>query len=205
MQDNNRILDAHLIFEPMLTCLGVMPQQMINSISNSDVSSLDSLGTNLSLVCCFDTMRIDIVVSEGGDSKKPKSKINKKGNGKFSLIMPPEQPAFLCEHVGVELELLKMTDGFPDDAKQHMLYVSRGQLKKHTSTVINFSLNVRYLSQQVNMPLLRLLHQITNMYQNVKDAQNEMRDHPEHGKRSAPLKDESSLGIFTKSSILVQL
>ncbi|XP_055643314.1 bridge-like lipid transfer protein family member 1 isoform X2 [Toxorhynchites rutilus septentrionalis] len=193
MQDNNRILDAHLIFEPMLTCLGVMPQQMINSISNSDVSSLDSLGTNLSLVCCFDTMRIDIVVSEGGDSKKSKSKINKKGNGKFSLIMPSEQPAFLCEHVGVELELLKMTDGFPDDAKHNMLYVSRGQLKKHTSTVINFSLNVRYLSQQVNMPLLRLLHQITNMYQNVKDAQNEMRDHPEHGKRSAPLKDESSL------------
>nr|XP_029728397.1 transmembrane protein KIAA1109 homolog isoform X7 [Aedes albopictus] len=193
MNENNRILDAHLIFEPMLTCLGVMPQQMINNVSNTDVSSLDSLGTNLSLVCSFDTMRIDIVVSEAGDSKKPKPKMTKKGNGKFTLIMPTEQPAFLCEHVGVELELLKMTDGFSDDAKQHLLYVSRGQLKKHTSTVINFSLNVRYLSQQVNMPLLRLLHQITNMYQNVKDAQNEMRDHPEHGKRSAPLKDESSL------------
>ncbi|XP_065078677.1 bridge-like lipid transfer protein family member 1 isoform X6 [Ochlerotatus camptorhynchus] len=193
MNENNRILDAHLIFEPMLTCLGVMPQQMINNVSNTDVSSLDSLGTNLSLVCSFDTMRIDIVVSEAGDSKKQKTKVGKKGNGKFTLIMPTEQPAFLCENVGVELELLKMTDRFPDDAKQYMLYVSRGQLKKHTSTVINFSLNVRYLSQQVNMPLLRLLHQITNMYQNVKDAQNEMRDHPEHGKRSVPLKDESSL------------
>ncbi|XP_055600491.1 bridge-like lipid transfer protein family member 1 isoform X3 [Uranotaenia lowii] len=193
MQDNNRILDAHLIFEPMLTYLGVMPQQMINNVSNPDVSSLDSLGTNLSLVCSFDTMRIDIVVSEAGDAKKPKPKMSKKGNGKFSLIMPTEQPAFLCEHVGVELELLKMTDGFPDDAKHHMLYVSRGQLKKHTSTVINFSLDVRYLSQQVNMPLLRLLHQISNMYQNVKAAQNELREQPEHGKRSAPLKDESSL------------
>ncbi|XP_038111246.1 transmembrane protein KIAA1109 isoform X3 [Culex quinquefasciatus] len=193
MQENNRILDAHLIFEPMLTCLGVMPQQMINNVSNTDVSSLDSLGTNLSLVCSFDTMRIDIVVSEAGDSKKPKPKMGKKSNGKFSLIMPPEQPAFLCEYVGVELELLRMTDGFPDDTKHHMLYISRGQLKKHTSTVINFSLNCKYLSQQVNMPLLRLLHQITNMYQNVKDAQNELRDHPETGKRSAPLKDESSL------------
>ncbi|XP_058820213.1 bridge-like lipid transfer protein family member 1 isoform X3 [Topomyia yanbarensis] len=193
IQESNRILDAHLIFEPMLTCLGVMPQQMINSVSSSDVSSLDSLGTNLSLVCYFETMRIDIVVSEAGDSKKPKPKVSKKGNGKFSLIMPTEQPAFLCEHVGVELELMKMTDGFPDDAKQHMLYVSKGQLKKHTSTVINFSLNVKHLSQQVNMPLLRLLHQITNMYQNVKAAQNELRDHPDHGKRSAPLKDESSL------------
>ncbi|KFB49612.1 AGAP007960-PA-like protein [Anopheles sinensis] len=196
MQDNNRILDAHLIFEPMLTCLGVMPQQMINNVSSKDVSSLESLGTNLSLVCSFDTIRIDIVVSEAGDGKKPTKQKDpkKRGNGKFTIIMPGEQPAFLCEQVGVELEVLKMTDGFPDETKPAMLYVSRGQLKKHTSTVINFSLNVRYISQQVNMPLLRLLHQITNMYQNVKDAQNELRDHPEHGgKRSAPLKDESSL------------
>uniref|UniRef100_A0A182PCZ3 Bridge-like lipid transfer protein family member 1 C-terminal domain-containing protein n=1 Tax=Anopheles epiroticus TaxID=199890 RepID=A0A182PCZ3_9DIPT len=197
MQDNNRILDAHLIFEPMLTCLGVMPQQMINNISSKDVSSLESLGTNLSLVCSFDTIRIDIVVSEAGDSKKPPKQKDpkKRGNGKFTIIMPGEQPAFLCEQVGVELEVLKMTDGFPDDTKPAMLYVSRGQLKKHTSTVINFSLNVRYIAQQVNMPLLRLLHQITNMYQNVKDAQNELREaHPENGgKRSAPLKDESSL------------
>lgn len=44
------------------------------------------------------------------------------------------------------------------------------------------------------MPLLRLLHQITNMYQNVKDAQNELREQPGNlGKRVAPLKDESSL------------
>ncbi|XP_053666304.1 bridge-like lipid transfer protein family member 1 [Anopheles marshallii] len=197
MQDNNRILDAHLIFEPMLTCLGVMPQQMINNVSNKDVSSLESLGTNLSLVCSFDTIRIDIVVSEAGDSKKPPKQKDpkKRGNGKFTIIMPGEQPAFLCEQVGVELEVRKMTDGFPDDTKPAMLYVSRGQLKKHTSTVINFSLNVRYISQQVNMPLLRLLHQITNMYQNVKDAQNELREaHPENGgKRSVPLKDESSL------------
>uniref|UniRef100_A0A182XZU0 Bridge-like lipid transfer protein family member 1 C-terminal domain-containing protein n=1 Tax=Anopheles stephensi TaxID=30069 RepID=A0A182XZU0_ANOST len=195
MQDNNRILDAHLIFEPMLTCLGVMPQQMINNVANKDVSSLESLGTNLSLVCSFDTIRIDIVVSEAGDSKKPPKQKDpkKRGNGKFTIILPGEQPAFLCEQVGVELEVRKMTDGFPDDTKPAMLYVSRGQLKKHTSTVINFSLNVRYISQQVNMPLLRLLHQITNMYQNVKDAQNELRDAHPGGKRSAPLKDESSL------------
>lgn len=35
MQESVRLLDAHLIFEPILTCLGVMPQQMINNISNS--------------------------------------------------------------------------------------------------------------------------------------------------------------------------
>uniref|UniRef100_A0A1B0CX21 Bridge-like lipid transfer protein family member 1 C-terminal domain-containing protein n=1 Tax=Lutzomyia longipalpis TaxID=7200 RepID=A0A1B0CX21_LUTLO len=191
VQDSVRLLDAHLIFEPLLSCLGVMPQQMVNNNPNPDVS-LDSLGTNLSLVGSFDTLRIDIVVSEAGD-KKPKAKIGKKSNGKFVLTMPPETPAFLCERVGVEIEVLKMADGFPEDANPNVLYLSRGQLKKHTSTVINFSLNIRYISQQVNMPLLRLLHQITNMYQNVKEAQNELREQPETGKRSVPIKDESSL------------
>lgn len=33
MQESVRLLDAHLIFEPILTCLGVMP----NNISNSGV------------------------------------------------------------------------------------------------------------------------------------------------------------------------
>lgn len=207
LQEPLRILDAHLIFEPMLTCLGVMPQQMINNLANTDVSSLDSLGTNLSLVGSFDVMRIDIVVSEVTnnnftDGKKTKTKItantnasnNKKmGNGKYTLNIPNESPAFLCERVGVELEVLKVTDGFTDDTKHNILYLSRGQLKKHTSTIINFSLNVRYISQQVNMPLLRLLHQITNMYQNVKEAQNELREQPDVHKRSQPMKDESSL------------
>lgn len=35
MQDSIRLLDAHLIFEPILTCLGVMPQQMVNNITNA--------------------------------------------------------------------------------------------------------------------------------------------------------------------------
>lgn len=84
MQDSSvRLLDAHLIFEPILTCLGVMPQQMVNNIANGDISSLDSLGTNLSLVGSFDIMRIDIVVSETGD-KKLKSRPNAR-KGRNSL------------------------------------------------------------------------------------------------------------------------
>lgn len=176
------------------------------------MSSLDSLGTNLSLVGSFEVMRIDIVVSETGEKKMKGQRAaasnhssnsstttrNKAGTTKCTLTMPEDQPAFLCERVGVELEVTKITDGFADDIRPaNMLYMSRGQIKNHTSTVINFSLNVRYISQQVNMPLLRLLHQITNMYQNVKEAQDELREQPGasgHSKRTVPLKDESSLG-----------
>lgn len=73
------------------------------------------------------------------------------GGEKFYLDIPPETPAFLCEKMGVEVDLKKMADMTVDDMiqKQNVLYISRGQLKKHTSTVLNISLNVRYISQQV--------------------------------------------------------
>lgn len=76
MKDSLRLLDAHLIFEPLLSSLSVMPQQMLSAIGSgnvNNVSSLDSLGSNLSLVGSMETMRIDIVVSEFGkitDKKK---------------------------------------------------------------------------------------------------------------------------------------
>lgn len=35
MHDSLRLLDAHLIFEPLLSSLGVMPQQMISNLSGA--------------------------------------------------------------------------------------------------------------------------------------------------------------------------
>ncbi|EZA51340.1 hypothetical protein X777_10025 [Ooceraea biroi] len=191
MKDSLRLLDAHLIFEPLLSSLSVMPQQMLSVIGSGNVnnmSSLDSLGSNLSLVGSMDTMRIDIVVSEFGkvtEKKKSKYAPRKGGTTKFYLDIPPETPAFLCERIGIDIDVKKMADMTVDDMiqKQNVLYISRGQLKKHTSTVVNISLNIRYISQQVNMPLLRLLHQISNMYQNVKETQMELKEQQPEGKR----------------------
>ncbi|XP_033221657.1 transmembrane protein KIAA1109-like [Belonocnema kinseyi] len=195
MKDSLRLLDAHLIFEPLLSSLSVMPQQMLSAIGSSNlnnVSSLDSLGSNLSLVGSMETMRIDIVVSEFGkvtDKKKGTKYPTKKGAAKFHLDIPPETPAFLCEKIGIDIDIKKMADMAVDDMiqKQNVLYISRGQLKKHTSTVVNFSLNIRYISQQVNMPLLRLLHQISNMYQNFKETQLELKEQQPEIKRNNTL------------------
>ena len=57
---------------------------------------------------------------------------------------------------------------------RHVLYISNSQIKKHSSLALNFSVSVKQISQQVNMPLLRLLKQINNMYENVKEKQNEL-------------------------------
>lgn len=148
-------------------------------------------------------MRIDIVVSEPSEKRLKTRPCSRKANGKFPNSNLEEMPAFLCERVGVELEVLKVTDGLTDDNKPNALYVSRGQLKKLTSTMINFSFNVRYISQQVNMPLLRLLHQITNMYQNVKDAQEEL-DQPTTYRNTLPLKDESSLASEINDPTIIE-
>ncbi|XP_014242068.1 uncharacterized protein KIAA1109 isoform X2 [Cimex lectularius] len=171
MHDSLRLLDAHLIFEPLLSSLGVMPTQMISSAGTSS-NTLETWGSNLSLIGGVDSMRIDIVVSEYGKVQDKKDK--------FWLEMPPETPAFVCERVGVELELCRLADmTIVEDLsrqRRNMLYVSRGQLKKHSSTVLNVSIGIRYISQQVNMPLLRLLLQISNMYQNVKETQSELKE-----------------------------
>lgn len=68
-----------------------------------------------------------------------------------------ESPAFVCERVSIELEVDRMTDMAVNDLMKtrNVLYISRGQLKNHTSTVINFTMGVRYIHQRVNMPLLR--------------------------------------------------
>lgn len=123
----------------------------------TDISSLENFGTNLSLIGTFDSIRVDIVVSEAGDKNKTKStKLpNKKPNGRPSIMM--DHPLFLCERVGIELEVLKMSDGMVDQARQNVIYMSRRQLKKHTSTVINFSINIRFISQQVRKATIKKL------------------------------------------------
>jgi hypothetical protein len=186
MNNSLHLLDAHLIFEPLLSCLGVMPEQISGS-------SFERWGSNVSLVGAMETMRIDIVVSEFG--KKEKKKGGKKSNpNKFHLDIPPETPAFLCEKIGIEVDVKKMADMTVGEMirKQNVLYISRGQLKKHTSTVLNFSLNIRYISQQVNMPLLRLLHQISNMYQNFKETQMELKEQQPEMKNLKVQKNDSS-------------
>ncbi|XP_063925143.1 bridge-like lipid transfer protein family member 1 isoform X3 [Zophobas morio] len=181
IHDSVRLLDANQIFQPLLSGLGVMPQQlrfttMSDSNAGNDVTTLDALGSNFCLVGNMETMHIDIVVSEHGKTEKKKAKT--KGKRLYIEVNANESPAFVCEKVSVELEIDRMTDMAVNEMMKtkNVLYISRGQLKNHTSTVINFTIGVRYISQRVNMPLLRLLHQITNMYQNVKDTQNELRE-----------------------------
>ena len=51
-----------------------------------------------------------------------------------------------------------------------------GLWKPQRTTALNFSVSVGYLAQQVNMPLLRLLYQLSSVYGNVKATQAQLRE-----------------------------
>ncbi|XP_045469148.1 transmembrane protein KIAA1109 isoform X3 [Harmonia axyridis] len=184
IQDSGRLLDANQIFQPVLSVLGVIPQQLrfttvSESSAGNEVTTLDALGSNFCLVGSMDTMRIDIVVSEADYGKHEKKKGRNKNKQKLFIDIPvDESPSFVCEKISVEIEIERIADMNVNEMmkSENIFYISRSQLKNHTSTVINFTIGVHYISQRVNMPLLRLLHQISNMYQNVKDARNEMHE-----------------------------
>ena len=68
--------------------------------------------------------------------------------------MASEIPAFLCERVNLECDVRRVADMtvVEDLSRQrrNMLYVSRGQLKKHSNTALNVSVSAHYISQQVS-------------------------------------------------------
>ncbi|XP_069163725.1 bridge-like lipid transfer protein family member 1 isoform X18 [Procambarus clarkii] len=176
-------LEAHVIFEPLLSAIGVITQQVTGG-------ALEQLGSNLSITGSVETLRVDIIESEASKQNRKKRKtgvhpgntVGTSGDncdtpGKFFLDIGIEVPAFLCEHVGLEIDVSKVADDSREwVSHQPTLFVSRSALKQHTSTMVHFSLNVNYIAQQVNMPLLRLLHQISSMYQNARETQIGLRE-----------------------------
>ncbi len=160
------LLDAHIIFEPLLSSLGLMPQQIQNL-------SLKNLGSNVSVLANIETFKIDIVESEFG--KMQRSQRSKKSRSRM-FVDTDTSPAFLCEKIYMQVDFKKVTDISMDDKEKVPIYISRAQLKRHTSSLVNFSIDIFFISQKVNMPLLRLLNQIATMHQNVKETNEELKE-----------------------------
>ena len=83
------LLDAHIIFEPLLSSLGLMPQQIQNL-------SLKNLGSNVSVLTNVETFKIDIVESEFGKihrSKRQKTRLSRGGAGELARRTWGRRPA----------------------------------------------------------------------------------------------------------------
>ena len=167
------LLDAHIIFEPLLSSLGLMPQQIQNV-------SLKNLGKNISVQANVEVFKIDIVESEFFGSSRQRSRRGKTiGNPKHNVDYDISSSAFLCEKMYVQLDHKKVTDlqnTMGNDVKDLPLYISRAQMRRHTSKYINFDIDIANISPKINMPLLRLLNQILTMHQNIRETNEELRD-----------------------------
>lgn len=84
------------------------------------------------------------------------------------LDILPEVPAFLCDRVSIECDVRRSADmTVVDDIRRqrrNMLYLSRGQLKKHSNTSFNICVSVRYISQQVNILEIIIFLYILNVF-----------------------------------------
>uniref|UniRef100_T1J6C2 Bridge-like lipid transfer protein family member 1 C-terminal domain-containing protein n=1 Tax=Strigamia maritima TaxID=126957 RepID=T1J6C2_STRMM len=177
-----QLADAHVIFHPLLSVLGVHSQIPGTSIGKK-------FGPNISVYGYLEIMKIDIVESDFSHKNRRRNfKLSQERSGKFFIDTHQETPAFVCERLITEVELREVKDlerarieeaveSMDKKSSQHTIIFSSGNgLKKHTTTVVHFSLNVAYISQQVNMPLIRLLHQFFSMYQNAKETQMELKE-----------------------------
>ncbi len=214
-QQFNLLVDTRAIFVSLFASVGLE-----NKRSLSDVLSLSGSASVLGGV---EELRVEIFESEWSQtgSSSRRSKANKAGgnNGgrvknpssghKFSVYIPPEVPAFLCERMSIEIQVNQVPDGgllgtggtCCDEAVGG--YSNRGASaeaeaptassnvapgagtgflgqiglwKPQRTTALNFSVSVGYLAQQVNMPLLRLLHQLSSVYGNAKATQVQLRE-----------------------------
>ena len=82
--------------------------------------------------------RIDIVESEFGKHHRA-GKIRPNQKPKLH-VETDSSPAFICEKVYMQIDFKKITDLAMDKEKVVPLYMSRAQLKRHTSSLINFSI-----------------------------------------------------------------
>ncbi|KFM73895.1 hypothetical protein X975_01879, partial [Stegodyphus mimosarum] len=170
-----QLADAHVIFQPLLNSIGVPNQAHSTSFSAI-------FGPKISVSGAVELLKIDIVESEYQSNVRQKKKTNRKQtniHGKFFIDTSMDTPTFICDKFSLEMELRETFHQKPESvsndtliSSQPFMLMSNGS--KH-STVINFTIDINFVAQQVNMPLLRLLHQFSTMYENIKETRLELK------------------------------
>ena len=146
----------------------------------------------------MDTFQISLVESEfGKELKKGKTvKLDK-----IHLDDNNLSHAFICKKVSLSVDIKKVTDILRGEKESKdkvlPLYVSRNQLKRHTSSFANFTIEIDFISQQVNMPLLRLVNQIVTMHLNAKETSEELRE-----KKQSMIRQGYIFSIYDLGSVL---
>lgn len=169
-----QLADAQLLFRPLLQSLGLHVEGVRPS------AMMKKFGGHLLLQANLDILKIQIAESEASYSKgshkvKGKSK-------KYRLNMNAGNSAFSCEGFGVNISMKDVVDFGQKDAgvggrsKRFPWKFAMHKLEaKPTTLQVNFLIKCQAITQHVDMALLRLVHQVVTMVDNIKETQVELK------------------------------
>ncbi|RWS10976.1 uncharacterized protein B4U79_15895 [Dinothrombium tinctorium] len=220
-----QVADVRTIFEPLFISLDIdhLPEEVENNLAFDQLGPKVSFCGSIAL---FKVDIVEAENAEEMSRSISKSPINFGKSVKPNLVHSlcssatnSEASAFVCERLTVDLDLKKdKVVKYPDtkteapltsvtnesvptnntDAEEKVPIVIVGPEGgiNEVTTVVNFSVNFSHITQRVNLPLLRLLHQFTTMYENIIEARLEMK-----ANRIPEWKDDLHFKQFTDNLI----
>ena len=166
-----QLADAQNLFKPFLQSIGLHVENV------RPTAMLKNFGGNLSLQGKLNILKIQIA-----DSVRTKGK--GKGKGKRMKINDgvSDSAAFLCEMFTMKVSMRDVTDFEKRDSedddrfKKFPFKFAMHKLEAKPATLqVNLLVNCQAVTQYVDMPLLRLIHQFVTMVGNVNETRIELK------------------------------
>ncbi|KAL5011394.1 hypothetical protein ScPMuIL_009945, partial [Solemya velum] len=171
-----QLADAQSLFKPFLQSIGLH----VESVRPS--AMMKKFGGSLSLQSKLDIFKIQIASSD-------LSHTNRKGKSGAKSRKPPkllnvnaDLPAFLCDSFAINVAMKDVID-FEKHNGDDNIGTSKFSLNfamhkleaKPTTLQVNFLMNCQSVTQHVDMPLLRLLHQFIMMVENLNTTRKDLK------------------------------
>lgn len=163
---------------------------MSQKISFLDVASGGTNGTfcpevNLdtaAFIC--DSLTVDVDMRKGKDREKDSNKsssknMNKSSHGNLNHHHHPHHHAADGQHYHHQRPFASDNQQVPKSSSEDKVPIvivgPEGSGISQVTTVVNFCVDVSNITQRVNLPLLRLLHQVASMIETVEETRAEMK------------------------------
>lgn len=167
-----QLADAQNLFKPFLQSIGLHVENV------RPTAMLKNFGGNLSLQGKLEVLKIQIA-----DSVRTKGK--GKGKGKRSMKINDsvlDSSAFLCDMFTMKVSMRDVIDFEKRDCedddrfKKFPFKFAMHKLEAKPATLqVNLLVNCQAVTQYVDMPLLRLIHQFVTMIGNVNETRIELK------------------------------
>ena len=159
----------------------------IEAVKSSAI--MRKFGGSVSLKGNLQSMRIDIVDSESGKGEKGRGKSRTRRLAKFQIDTGFEMPALYCDAFSLLVGMRDIVDFEKDKCEEkgdtsfhrpprNFRWPMDHLEAKPTTTKVNLSVNCNAVTPHVNMPLLRLIHQVVTMVENIYETRDELKQGP---------------------------